>query len=66
MYTKYAMLRDERGMTDYQVIEKTGIPFSTFYDWRRRSQRNEAARMSVDYLAKIAKVFGVSIDCFLA
>ena len=32
MYKKYAQIRDERGMTDYQVAAKAGIPQSSLYD----------------------------------
>lgn len=65
MYSRYSILRDERGYTDYAVIKATGIKESTFYDWRQRSKENPQTRLSVDSLAKIAKLFGVAIEDFL-
>ena len=32
MYTKYAKLRDAKGLNDNKVAEMTGIPASTIYD----------------------------------
>lgn len=34
MYKRYAELRDGRGVTDYRVAMDTGIPCSTFTDWK--------------------------------
>ena len=33
-YDVYERLRDLRGLSDYKVAEATGIPRSTFSDWR--------------------------------
>lgn len=33
-YDVYERLRDLRGLSDYRVAELTGIPRSTFSDWR--------------------------------
>lgn len=33
-YDVYERLRDLRGLSDYKVVEATGIPRSTFSDWR--------------------------------
>lgn len=65
MYQKYARLRDERGLTDYQVAQKTGIPQSSIYDWKQRSEKNDNATVSVNALAKIANLFEVPLDAFL-
>lgn len=53
-------LRDSLGVTDYRVASDTGIPKSTFSDWK--SGRSEP---KVDKLQKLANYFGVSIEYFL-
>lgn len=60
MYKKYVQLRDSLGVTDYRVASDTGIPKSTFSDWK--SGRSEP---KVDKLQKLANYFGVSIEYFL-
>lgn len=65
MYTKYARVRDEKGLTDNKVAELIGLTPSTIYDWKQRSEKNPAAKLSVDNLAKIAKLFEVPIETFL-
>lgn len=61
MYKVYSKLRDARGLTDYEVAIKTGIPQSSIYDWKQRSQKNESASMSITSLQKIASLFEVSL-----
>ena len=61
MYKVYSKLRDARGLTDYEVAIKTGIPQSSIYDWKQRSQKNEGASMSITSLQKIASLFEVSL-----
>lgn len=58
-YEKYAEIRSEKGMTDYQVAEKTGITKSTFSEWK--SNRSEP---KLDKVMKIAAVLGMSTDDF--
>lgn len=60
MYTKYAALRDEKGVSDYRVSQDTGILVSTLSDWK-------AGRYSpkIDKIKKLADYFGVSIEYFL-
>ncbi len=65
MYTKYVKLRDSKGMNDYSVSVATGIPQSTIYDWKQRSAKKKGAGLSVENLAKIAKLFEVPIETFL-
>jgi len=60
LYKKYVQLRDSLGVTDYRVASDTGIPKSTFSDWK--SGRSEP---KVDKLQKLANYFGVSIEYFL-
>ena len=57
MYAKYAELRDSKGMRDAQVADKTGIPRSTFTDWK---QGRSAPK--VEKLMKIADLFEVTLD----
>ncbi len=64
MYKIYEQLRNERGLTDYKVALATGIPQSTLYDWGQRCEKNPDAQMSFDAIAKIADLFGVSMDLF--
>ena len=60
MYAKYVELRDSKGMNDAQVSEKTGIPRSTFTDWKQGRSTPK-----LEKLLKIAQLFGVSIDEFV-
>lgn len=60
MYEKYIALRDKKGVTDYRIAVDTGIPKSTFTDWKSgRSQPK------VDKLKILADYFDVSIEYFL-
>ena len=60
MYERYVKLRDERGVTDYEVAKTAGITRSTFTDWR-----NGRSQPKLDKLLAIAKYFGVPIEYFL-
>lgn len=60
MYERYAALRDEKGVTDYRVATETGIPKSTFSEWK-----NGTYRPKVDKIKKLAEYFGVSLEYFL-
>lgn len=57
MYDIYCKLRDRKGLTDYQVSNATGIPRSTFSDWK-------AGRYvpKTEKLQKLADYFNVSLD----
>lgn len=57
MYDIYARLRDEHGMTDYQVCKETGIPTSTMSGWK-----SGRFTPKVDKMVKIAKLFGITLD----
>ena len=65
MYTKYAELRDKKGLNDAKVAEATGIPVSTIYDWKQRSENDSRANMSAENLSKIARFFEVPMEYFL-
>ncbi len=60
MYERYAALRDERHMKDYQVSKETGIATATLSSWKRGEYTPK-----VDKLAKIAKLFNVPIEALL-
>lgn len=57
MYAKYVELRDSKGVTDAKVSAETGIPRSTFTDWKQGRSKPK-----LEKLLKIAEFFGVSID----
>lgn len=60
MYSKYADLRDKKGITDYKVAKETGIAPSTISDWK-----NGVSMPKSDKLLKLAEYFGVNIEYFL-
>jgi transcriptional regulator with XRE-family HTH domain len=57
MYEVYCKLRDERGEKDATVSNNTGIPKSTFSDWK-----SGRSKPKTDKLQKIADYFGVTIE----
>lgn len=57
MYAKYVKLRDAKGVNDANVSDATGIPRSTFTDWKQGRSNPK-----IDKLLKIAEYFGVSIE----
>lgn len=57
MYDVYAKLRDQRGLSDYEVSKCTGITPATFSDWKKGKSAPK-----VDKLLRIARFFGVSLD----
>ncbi|OON87651.1 transcriptional regulator [Oribacterium sp. C9] len=60
MYEKYVQLRETQKLTDYKVAQDTGIPKSTFSEWKNGKYKPKA-----DKLMKLAEYFGVSIEFFL-
>jgi repressor LexA len=60
MYSKYAAIRDEKGLNDSMVAKETGIAPSVIYDWKAGRSTPKA-----DKLKKLAEYFGVSIESFL-
>ena len=60
MYAKYVELRDAKGMTDADVAKITGIPRSTFTDWK-----SHRSNPKLEKLIKIAKALDVSIEEFV-
>lgn len=60
MYAKYVELRDARNLKDIDVSRATGIPASTFTDWK-----NGKSSPKLEKLVKIADLFKVSLDEFV-
>ncbi len=60
MYKKYEELRDKQGVTDYRVSKDTGIPKSTFSEWKSGRSNPKVGKLKI-----LADYFGVSIDYFL-
>lgn len=60
MYTKYAVIRDLKGLKDIDVAKGTGIATSTLSDWKRG-----ICRPKVDKLMKIAEFLECSIEALL-
>lgn len=51
MYDKYAHLRDEKGVTDYEVSKCTGVTTSTLTNWKygRYTPKLEKIKVIADY-----------------
>lgn len=60
MYKVYERLRNERGMTDYQVSQETGISTATLSSWKTGRYTPK-----VDKLLLIAKLFNVTVTDLL-
>lgn len=57
MYEIYERLLNEKGVKTSQVCKATGIPQSTFSDWKKGKSKPKTEK-----LQKIADYFDVSID----
>lgn len=60
MYKKYVELRDQKGVTDYRVSIETGIPKSTFSEWKAGRSNPKVEKLQI-----LAKYFGVEVTYFL-
>lgn len=58
MYKYYEIARNERGLKDYDVCKKTGIPPSTISDWKN----GRIKTLKPDKLVLIANILDVSVD----
>lgn len=61
MYQKFDRMRQERGLTMYEVAKRCGIPQSTLYDWRARCLSGKDAKLSANYVVQIARLLGVDV-----
>lgn len=59
-YQKFKQLRENKGVTEYQVSVGTGISTTVFTQWSRGDYN-----LKLDKLSKIADYFGVSVSTFL-
>lgn len=57
MYTRYVELREAKGVNDFAVSKATGIPSSTFSDWK-----NGRSKPKIEKLIKIAAFFEIPVD----
>lgn len=60
MYEKFLKLLEERDITPYRVATDTGIPQSTFSDWKAGRSMPGAEK-----IYKLAKYFGVPMEYFM-
>lgn len=60
MYSNYAKLRDERGLTDYKVSLDTGVSTAALSSWKNGKYVPKA-----DKLLLIAKYFNVPLETLL-
>lgn len=59
-YQKFKQLRENKGVTEYQVSVGTGISTTVFTQWSRGDYD-----LKLDKLSKIADYFGVSVKEFI-
>ena len=45
MYERYVELRNQKGVSDYRVAKDTGIPKSTFSDWKSGRSKPKIAKL---------------------
>lgn len=60
MYERYAALRDQKKLNDYQVAAQTGIAPQTLSAWK-----NGLYNPKLDKLKTLADFFGVPITVFI-
>lgn len=60
MYSKYAAIRDSKGLSDYKVSKATGIAPATISDWKAGRTTPKA-----DKLLILARYLGVTIEDLL-
>lgn len=61
LYKRYAELRDENHVTDYEVAKNTGVSTSTLTNWKYGRYTPK-----VDKIKAIADYFGKPIEYFLS
>lgn len=60
MYQKYEKLKNERGITDYEVFKKTGISTATLSEWKKGTYQPK-----IDKIKKLAEFFEVPVTYFI-
>ena len=56
-YERYVELRNQKGVSDYRVAKDTGIPKSTFSDWKSGRSKPKIAKLKI-----LAGYFDVAVD----
>ena len=56
-YDRYIALRDDKGVKDATVARETGIPRSTFTEWK-----TGRSKPGLEKMKKLADYFGVSVE----
>lgn len=56
-YARFAELREQKHLSDYQLSKESGISATTLYAWKKGTYTPK-----VDKLAKIAKVLDVPLE----
>lgn len=64
MYEKYAKRRDELGLTDYKVAQKSGVLTSTFSEWKKHHETGGEAgyQPKLDKLSAIASALDMKVS----
>ncbi len=60
MYERFVSLLERDGVTAYKVAIDTGMPASTFSDWKKGKSAPK-----IEKLYKIAKYFNVPLEYFV-
>lgn len=60
MYQKYEKLRNDKGVTDYEVSKQTKISTATLSEWKKGTYQPK-----IDKIMLLAEYFGVSVTYFL-
>lgn len=60
MYQKYEKLRNDKGVTDYEVSKQTKISTATLSEWKKGTYQPK-----IDKIMLLADYFGVSVTYFL-
>lgn len=63
MYEKYAKRRDELGLTDYKVAQKSGVLTSTLSEWKKHHETGGEAgyQPKLEKLSAIAKAVDMNV-----
>ncbi len=64
MYEKYAKRRDELGLTDYKVAQKSGVLTSTLSEWKKHHETDGEAgyQPKLDKLSAIASALDMKVS----
>lgn len=65
MYEIYLDLLKITGKTSYRVSIDTGISQNVIANWKRRSDKDPDASLSLRNMKKLADYFNVSVEYFL-